>query len=401
VIGVLRAWTVAFADRPTSMHWSSGGGTTALVVPSLRTRPWDTRHLGGTADTLQTHWHGACWLGSQQTRTLMTSIPPRVAVIAFLLVMLASGASAQDRFLVGTNWLPDAERGGFYQADAAGIYRKHGLDVAVQAGGPQLNNPQLLAAGKLDAVMITSALEAFNYAHNGIPIVAVAGIYQRNPQILLVHKSSGIRSFEDMRGKPIMISSLARNGYWLWLKAKFGFTDDQIRPYTFNLVNFLNNPQAIQQGYVTYEPYAVQKQGADPQVFLLADAGYGDYGGIIVVRRETLETRRDIVQRFIQALSAGWVDFLFGDPAPGIALIKSQNPQLTDDIIAYSRRAIVERGLIHSGDAATAGIGNMTEDRWQRIHEDMVNTGAIEKGDYWHNAFDLSLLGSGLAKAPR
>jgi len=331
----------------------------------------------------------------------MFSIPSRAAAIGLVLVILTSGASAQDRFLVGTNWLPDAERGGFYQAEAASIYRKHGLDVVVQAGGPQLNNPQLLAAGKLDAVIVTSALETFNYAHNGIPIVAVAGIYQRNPQILMAHRSSGIRSLEDMRNKPIMISSLARNGYWLWLKAKFGFTDDQIRPYTFNLVNFMNNPQAIQQGYVTYEPYAVQKQGADPQFFLLADVGYSDYGGIIVVRRETLETRRDVVQRFIQALSAGWVDFLFGDPAPGIALIKSQNPQLTDDIIAYSMQAIVEQGLIHSGDAATGGIGNMTEDRWQRIYEDMTNVGAIEKGDYWHKSFDLSLLGSGLTRAPR
>jgi NitT/TauT family transport system substrate-binding protein len=321
--------------------------------------------------------------------------------MAFLLVVHTSGAGAQDYFLVGTNWLPDAERGGFYQAEAAGIYRKHGLDVVVQAGGPQLNNPQLLAAGKLDAVMVTSALEAFNYAHNDIPIVAVAGIYQRNPQILMAHKSSGIRSFEDMRDKPIMISSLARNGYWLWLKAKFGFTDDQIRPYTFNLVNFLNNPQAIQQGYITYEPYAVQKQGADPQVFLLADAGYSDYGGIIIVRRETLEMRRDVVRRFIQALSAGWVDFLFGDPGPGIELIKSQNPQLTDDMIAYSRKAIVERGLIHSGDAATGGLGNMTEGRWQHVYEDMTNVGVIEKGDYWRKAFDLSLLGSGLAMAPR
>jgi NitT/TauT family transport system substrate-binding protein len=325
----------------------------------------------------------------------------RVGTAAMMLVVLTSGAKTQERFVVGTNWLPDAERGGFYQAEAAGIYRKNGLDVVVEAGGPQLNNPQLLAAGKLDGVMVTSALEAFNYAHNGIPIVAVAGIYQRNPQILMTHLAAGIRSFEDMRSKPIMISSLARNGYWLWLKAKFGFTDDQIRPYTFNLVNFLNNPQAIQQGYVTYEPYAVRKQGADPEVFLLADAGYSDYGGIIVVRRETLETRRDVVRRFVQALSAGWLDFLFGDPTPGIALIKSKNPQLTDDIIAYSMHVMIERGLIHSGDAATGGIGNMTEDRWRRIYEDMASTGAIERGDYWRSAFDLSLLGWGLAIAPR
>jgi NitT/TauT family transport system substrate-binding protein len=331
----------------------------------------------------------------------MMAIPSRFLIVAILSVGTVMAAQAQERFLVGTNWLPDAERGGFYQAEAASIYKKHGLDVTVQAGGPQLNNPQLLAAGKLDAVMITSALEAFNYAHNGVPIVAVAGVYQRNPQILMAHRASGITSFEDMRGKPIMISSLARNGYWLWLKAKFGFTDDQIRPYTFNLVNFMNNPNAIQQGFVTYEPYAVKKQGADPVSFLFADAGYRDYGGIIVVRRETLEARKDVVRRFVQALSEGWRDFLFGDPAPGIALIKSQNPQLTDDIVDYSMHALVERGLIHSGDAAAGGIGNMTEQRWQQIYEQMSGMGAIEKGDYWRNAFDLGLLGSGLAMPPR
>lgn len=198
-----------------------------------------------------------------------------------------------------------------------------------------------------------------------------------------------------------MISSLARNGYWLWLKTKYGFTDDQIRPYTFNLVNFLNNPEAIQQGFITYEPYAVQKQGADPISFLFADVGYSDYGGIIVVRRETLERRRDVVRRFIGALSEGWRDFLFGDPAPGIGLIKSQNPQLTDDIIDYSMRSMVDRGLIHSGDAAVGGIGNMTAARWQQIYEQMTSSGAIEKGDYWRNAFDLSLLSSGLALPPR
>jgi NitT/TauT family transport system substrate-binding protein len=325
----------------------------------------------------------------------------RVLLVSALVLLGSFAASAEDRFLVGTNWLPDAERGGFYQAEAAGIYSRNGLDVVVQAGGPQLNNPQLLAAGKLDTVMVTSAVEALNYARNGIPIVAVAAIYQRNPQILMAHSAANIGSLEEMRGKPIMISSLARNGYWLWLKSKYGFTDDQIRPYTFNLVNFLTNPQAIQQGFATYEPYAVRKQGADPKVFLLADSGFLDYGGILLVRRETLETRRDVVQRFVRALSEGWRDFLFGDPAPGLKLIKSLNSQLTDDLIENSMKVMVEKGLIHSGDAATGGIGAMTEVRWRQIYDDMSAAGVVEKGDYWRSAFDLSLLGSGLAMPPK
>ncbi len=315
-----------------------------------------------------------------------------LAVVASALCAVFAPAAAQDRIVLGTNWLPDAERGGFYQAEAAGLYRRANIDITIQQGGPQINNPQLLAAGRLDAVMVSSALEAFNFARNNVPLVAIAAIYQKNPQILLAHRASGIRSLEDMRGRPIMISQLARNGYWLWLRGRFGFTDDQIRPYTFNLVNFLNNPQAIQQGFVTYEPYAVTTQGADPVVFLLADHGYQDYSGIIMVRRETLEQRRDALQRFVDASLEGWHSFLYGDPAPGIGQIKRLNTQLTDALIDNSMRTMVARGLVLSGDAETAGIGAMTEARWRAIYEDMAAVGAIERGDYWRNAFDLSLV---------
>lgn len=320
----------------------------------------------------------------------------RLAAATWLFGSAMSAAYAQDKFIFGTNWLPDAERGGFYQAEAAGIYKRHNLDVTVQAGGPQLNNPQLLAAGKIDGVMVTSAIEALNYAKSGVPLVAVAAIYQKSPQILLAHKSSGIKSLEDMKGKPIMISSLARNGYWMWLKSKYGYTDDQIRPYTFNLGVFVSNPQAIQQGFVTYEPNQVAKSGVDPVFFLLADHGFDDFGGIILVRRETLETRRDVVKRFVMAASEGWRDFLYGNAAPGIALIKSQNAQLTDDIIANSMKEMRDRELISGGEGKT-GIGYMTEARWTKVYETLSAAGIVEKGDYWKSAFDTSLLSSGLA----
>jgi NitT/TauT family transport system substrate-binding protein len=324
----------------------------------------------------------------------------RLATIAAFLLIGVGAANAEDRLTVGTNWLPDAERGGFYEADAEGLYRRHGLDVTIKPGGPQMNNPQLLAAGQLDIVMVTSAIEAFNYAHNDVPLVAVAAIYQRSPLILLAHRSANINSIADMRGKPIMISALSRNGFWRWLKVKYDFTDSQIRPYTFNLINFMVNPEAIQQGFITYEPYAVSKQGGDPKTFLLADSGFNDFGGLLLVRRETLEARPEVVHRFIQALSEGWRDFLFGDPAPGIALIKSQNTAITDDLIANSIKVIVDRGLIHSGDAEKFGIGAMTEDHWKTVYDEMSAAGIIEPGEYWHKAFDLSLVQSGLALPP-
>jgi NitT/TauT family transport system substrate-binding protein len=324
----------------------------------------------------------------------------RLLAISCLAFAALSPASAQDKFIFGTNWLPDAERGGFYQAEAAGIYKRNGLEVTVQAGGPQLNNPQLLAAGKIDGVMVGSAIEALNYAKEGVPVVAVAAVYQKNPQVLIAHKSSGIKSLEDMKGKPIMISALARNGYWKWLKSKYGYTDDQIRPYTFNLGVFVSNPQAIQQGFITYEPSQVAKAGVDPVFFLLADHGFDDFGGLILVRRETLETRRDVVRRFILSVSEGWRDFLYGDAGPGIALIKSQNQQLTDEIIANSMKEMRDRELMVGGEGKT-GIGYMTEARWSKLYETMSAAGIVESGDYWKKAFDTSLLGSGLAVAPK
>ncbi len=311
----------------------------------------------------------------------------------------AIGQQALDRFSFGTNWLPDTERGGFYQAQAAGIFRKYGLDVTIQAGGPQLNNPQLLVAGRLDGVMITSSIEAFNYASNNVPLVTVAAIYQKSPQILVGHASSGVRTLEDMRGKPIWIAALARNGYWQWLKAKYGFTDEQIRPYTFNLGPFMANNTMIQQGFVTAEPFQIAQAGVEPVVFLLADNGFNDFGGIITIRRETLETRRDVAQRFVHAISEGWRDFMFGDATPALTLIKSINDRQTDPIIANSHKVMRERELIHGGEGRR-GIGFMTAQRWTDIFETMSGAGIVPKGDYWRNAFDTSLLGPGLAMPP-
>jgi len=323
-------------------------------------------------------WRGGCarFLGSLMLAAVAAAAAP---------------ALAQEKFSFGLNWLPDAERGGFYQAEATGLYAKAGLEVQIEPGGPQANTPQLMIQGRLDGVLISSAIEALNYANNGIPVVAIAAIFQKNPQILMAHRSAGFEKLEDLRGKPIMISGLARNGYWAWLKARFGFTDEQIRPYTFNIAAFLANQAAIQQGFVTYEPNQAVNAGADPQVFLLADHGYADYSSLVVVTRRTLETRRDVVQRFLDASIEGWRTFLFADAAQGIALIKSKNDRLTDAIIENSMKVMRERQLVDGGDAATFGIGAMTEARWQLVYADMSDAGALPKGDYWRSAFELGL----------
>ncbi|MGI9488876.1 MAG: ABC transporter substrate-binding protein [Geminicoccaceae bacterium] len=294
----------------------------------------------------------------------MTSI--KSALLAALAwVVLQGPALALDEVTFGTNWKAQAEHGGFYQAVATGIYEKHGLDVTIRPGGPQVNHRQLLLAGKIDFNMAGNMFAAFNNAENDIPTVMVAAIFQKEPQILMAHPDVGHDSLEDLVGKPILISNDARLTFWAWLKATYGYTDDQIRPYTFNSAPFLVDDQAIQQGYVTSEPFAIQREGGfEPVVHLLADSGYDSYSTMIEAPRALVDENADLVQRFVDASVEGWYSYLYGDPAPANALIKADNPDMTDEQIAFSIETLKSYGIVDSGDSEALGIGAMTEDRW-------------------------------------
>ena len=323
-------------------------------------------------------------------RKHLTTPAVLAAIVLALIGLNARSAFALDAFRFGLSWSADAERGGYYQGVAAGIYKKYDLDVTIVPGGPQVNNPQLLIAGNLDAVLFSSSGQALSFAANGIPVVSVAAIYQKHPRVLLTHKSAGYKSVADMKGKPIMVGNLQRLEFWPWLRAKYGFTDDQLRPYSFSWGAFMNDPKAIQMGFITSERYWVEKEGGDPVMFLLADLGFNEYHALIGVRRETLETKRDLVQRFVNATIESWYSFLYGDPSPGIALIKRENSTMTDDLIASTRKALID--VIDIGDAKTLGIGAMSEKRWQEWFEEISKIGMVPPGDYWRAAFDASLI---------
>jgi NitT/TauT family transport system substrate-binding protein len=282
-------------------------------------------------------------------------------------MMLASGsAKALDQVTFGTNWVAEAEHGGYYQALATGIYEKYDLDVTIRPGGPQVNHRQLLLAGKIDFNMAGNMFAAFNSAENDIPTVMVASSFQKEPQILMAHPGVGHDSLEDLKGKPILVSNDARDTFWAWLKVAYDYTDDQIRPYTFNTAPFLADEQSVQQGYVTSEPFAVDREGGfTPVVFLLADFGYDSYSTLIETMQATVEEKPDVVQRFVDASAEGWYSYLYGDPAPGNALIKGQNPDMSDEQIAYTIDKMKSYGIVDSGDAEELGIGAMTEERWQ------------------------------------
>lgn len=309
--------------------------------------------------------------------------------------LLTGEAQALDKVKFGTDWVAQAEHGGFYQAKAMGIYEKFGLDVEIVPGGPQVNNPQLVATGVLDLASLSSGYQPIIYTGEGVPVIAVASFYQKNPNILMAHEESGIKSLADMKGKPIMVSPYAQDSYWPWLRNNYGFTDDQMRPYTFNQAPFLADKNAIEQGYVSSEPYIVELEGAHPKVFLLADNGYKDYASVLAARKDMIEKKRDVIQRFINASIEGWASFLNDDPSKAYALIQKDNPEMKLEVMQNARKLMIEYGIVDSGDAKTLGIGAMTDKGWAAIYKQMQETGLAKDGMDYKTAYDLSFVNKG------
>ncbi|MGJ3247107.1 MAG: ABC transporter substrate-binding protein [Elainellaceae cyanobacterium] len=299
-----------------------------------------------------------------------------------------------DQVTYGTNWYAQAEHGGFYQAVATGIYKNHGLDVTIQMGGPQVNGTQLLMGGAVDFFMGYTA-DAIKAIEEGIPKVTVAAIFQKDPQILLAHPDMGIESLNDLKGKPIFISSAASVTYWPFLAAKYGYTDDQKRPYNFNAGPFLADKNSAQQGYLSSEPLKIKQEGGfEPVVFLLADYGYDPYSTTIETRQELVDSNPDLVQRFVDASIKGWYSYL-DDPAPGNELIKQDNPEMTDELLAYGFEKMNEYGIVMSGEADTQGIGAMTDERWQSFFDTMLEAGIYSADTDYTQAYSLEFVNKG------
>jgi NitT/TauT family transport system substrate-binding protein len=293
-----------------------------------------------------------------------------LAALAALAAILAlPTARADEKFVYLTNWFAEAEHGGFYQALATGLYRKYGLDVQIRMGGPQVNILQLLAAGQADCIMGSNDLQVVLARQSGVPIVTVAAMFQKDPEVLIAHDD--VNTLEDMKSRTILISSASHQGTWPWLKARYGFVDAQARPYTFNVQPFVADRKLVQEGYVTSEPYALQKAGVKIHTFLLSDYGYPAYSTTIACMQNTLVQRRSAVAAFVRASAEGWKSYL-ADPAPGNALIKQDNPAMSDDQLEASVRQIRATGLVTSGDAARLGIGILTEARLKASYDFLV-----------------------------
>jgi NitT/TauT family transport system substrate-binding protein len=284
-------------------------------------------------------------------KTLRSDFAHRTCVtLIFALALASASAQALDKVSFGTNWLAEAEHGGFYQALADGTYRHYGLDVTIVPGGPNVNNRILLPVGTLDFYMSANSLQSFDAVAQNIPTLAVAAIFQKDPQVLLAHPGQA-EKFEDLKNLTLLVSSEGQQTYFKWMQAEFGFSPNKVKPYTFNAQPFLVDKSAAMQGYVTSEPFAVQKEGHfRPKIFLLADHGFNTYSTLIEARRETVEKKPDLVQRFVDASAIGWYNYLYGDNKAANALIKKHNPEMSDDLLAYSVAAMKEFGIVDSGD---------------------------------------------------
>jgi NitT/TauT family transport system substrate-binding protein len=323
------------------------------------------------------------------------------AAASVLVPVRGASVSAQtlDKVSYQTNWRAQAEHGGFYLALANGLYKKYGLDAEIRMGGPQQNPSQLLLGGRVDMIM-SNSFEAINYVKEDLPFLCIASIFQKDPQVLISHPGVGNDSIPALKGKPILVGAGGRTSYWPFLRAKYGFTDDQIRPYTFNMAPFLADKQLSQQGFLSSEPFAIMKAGVNPVVHLLADAGYDSYNTTINISKKMVDEKKEVVQRFVDATMEGWSIYMKGGPETEAAnaLIKKDNPEMDDEKIAYAVKVMNEKGIVLSGDALKLGIGAMTDARWKSFYDTMADAGAFPKGVDVSKAYSLAFVNKGIGK---
>ena len=320
----------------------------------------------------------------------------RGAAVAGALIAATGGAAALESVSFGTNWLPQAEHGGFYQSVADGTYEACGLDVTIVPGGPQVNNRAMLMAGRLDFYMGGNLLALFNAVEQDIPMVALMASFQKEPQVILSHPGVA-DTWEELRELDLLIGDAGYTSYFQWMISAHGFRDEQRQIYTFNPAPFLANERLGMQGFLSSEPYAVREQGGfEPNVFLIADYGWDTYSTMIEAMAATVENRADVVECFVEASILGWYNFLYGDNEAAIALILQENPEMSRSKIDFAIDRMIEEGIVDSGDTLEYGIGHMDMDRIGRFFDAMVEAGVVSADVDWTQTVDLRFVGQGL-----
>ncbi|ETR78198.1 nitrate ABC transporter substrate-binding protein [Afipia sp. P52-10] len=309
----------------------------------------------------------------------------------------APQTAALDKVSFGTNWVAQAEHGGFFQAVADGTYKRYGLDVTIVPGGPNVNNRILMISGKIDFFMSANSLQTFDAVTNNIPTVAVASMFQKEPQVLLAHPEANVKTLEDLKPLTLFISKEGIVSYFQWLKTEYGFDENKVKPYTFNPQPFLADKKSAMQGYVSSEPFTVEKQGGfKPSIVLIADYGFNSYSTLIETRRALAESKPDLVQRFVDASIVGWYTYIYGDNSAGNAMIKKLNPEMTDDLLKFSVEKMKEYGIVDSGDTLKDGIGAMSDARMTSFFDKMVKAGVVRADIDYRKGYTLRFVNKGV-----
>jgi NitT/TauT family transport system substrate-binding protein len=315
-----------------------------------------------------------------------------------LSLVAAAPALALDKVTFGTNWLAEAEHGGYYQALVDGTYARYGLDVTILQGGPQANNRLLLVTGKIDFYMGANMLPALDAVAQNVPSIVVAAHFQKDPEIFMSHPGEGLDHWQDLKNaSAIFVSKEGLATIFQWMKTDYGFKEDNVKPYVFNPAPFITDKKSVQQGYVTSEPYAVETQAHfTPNVFLPADYGWDTYSTVIETRRDLVAKNPALVQRFVDASAIGWYNYLYGDSRAANAAIKRDNPDINDAQLAYSAAKMKQYGIVDSGDALKDGIGAMTDARMQSFFEEMVKSGVVKADLDYKKSYTLQFVDKGI-----
>ncbi len=304
-----------------------------------------------------------------------------IAVLLWLTASVPAWAAGPVHLVFGTDWLAEAEHGGFYEALALGLYKAHGLDIEIKMGGPQTNGSSAVANGQVDFQLSSGSFAALALAEQKIPVVAVAAFFQKDPQVLMSHPGEGIDTMEQMRGHPMLLSPGAHVQLWEYLKRRFGFVDTQYRPYNFALAPFILDKKSVLLGFISSEPYLIEKEGGfKPVVNLLGDNGFANYSDVILVQAKMVREHPELVQAFVDATAEGWYHYMYGDPAPGNALIRRANPDMAQDVLDNAIKVMREHGIVDSGDSLTRGIGAMSAERWAEFLRTMTEAGVYHPG---------------------
>lgn len=294
--------------------------------------------------------------------------------LALTSLAISTSGMAAEKFTFLTNWFAQAEHGGFYQAQAQGLYKKAGLDVTVKMGGPQVNSMQLMAAGQADCI-ISDNMQALESWEAGVQAQIVATTFQHSAVAFITHPD--VKTQQDLQGKTFLLAAEAYTSFWPWAKSALNLKDARVRPYTFSVQPFLADKTLVQQGYITSEPFAIEKVGAQAHVWPISDWGYPPYGNSIVCMKSTVEKNPQAVEKFVKASMEGWKSYL-ADPTAGNVVIKKENPNMTDEQIAFGIAQMKKYQMLTGGDAQNGGIGIITEPRLKQTWDLLVQNKLID-----------------------